>query len=60
MADDKTKRGRDDRIRINVREDYELWYWTRKLHVSEQVLRDAVRRVGPTVRAVKAFLKQGS
>ncbi len=47
MADDKTKAGQADRIRINVHEDYEVRDWSKRLGVTEQQLRDAVRRVGP-------------
>jgi hypothetical protein len=30
MADDKTNRGPQDRTRINLSEDYEVRYWTKK------------------------------
>jgi hypothetical protein len=36
MADDKSKRGPEDRIRINVHEAYELQYWSTQLGVSTQ------------------------
>jgi uncharacterized protein DUF3606 len=29
MADDLTKRGSQDRARINMSEDYEVAYWTK-------------------------------
>lgn len=45
MADDKTKRARD-RHRIDVHEDYELRYWTKKFGVTKQRLEAAVRKVG--------------
>ena len=47
MADDKSKRGTEDRIRINVNEAYELQYWSTQLGVSTQALRKSVDRVGP-------------
>jgi hypothetical protein len=53
MADDKSKRGKPDRSRINVQEDYEFQYWTEELDVSGQQLAAAVRMVGPTVKDVK-------
>jgi hypothetical protein len=57
MADDKSKRGKPDRSRINVQEDYEFQYWTEELDVSGQQLAAAVRMVGPTVKDVKKYLK---
>ena len=54
--DDKTQRGAADRSRINVKEDYELAYWTRTLEVSEDELRNAVQQVGTSVDAVKQYL----
>jgi hypothetical protein len=57
MADDKSKRGKPDRIRINVHEDYEFEYWKKALRVSGQQLAGAVRTVGPMVRNVKEYLK---
>ena len=58
MPDDKTKRGPQDRSRINVNEDYELRYWTGKFQVSEQELRDAVNRAGTSAAAVERLLKK--
>lgn len=46
MADDKSNRGPRDAQRVNVHEDYEVRYWTKKWGVSEQQLRDAVKRAG--------------
>lgn len=46
MTDDKTQRAPRDAERVNVNEDYEVRYWTRKWAVSEQQLRDTVKRVG--------------
>jgi hypothetical protein len=57
MADDKTKRGKPDRIRINVHEKWELDYWKDALDVSGQQLAAAVRKVGPMAKDVKKYLK---
>jgi hypothetical protein len=46
MTDDKTQRAPRDAERVNVNEDYEVRYWCEKWGVSEQQLRDAVKRVG--------------
>jgi hypothetical protein len=57
MADDKTNRGPQDRLRINVTEKYEVQYWTEKFGVSEERLRDAVNRVGVMAADVEKALK---
>ena len=54
MSDDKTKRGSQDRSRINVNEVYERKYWTKELGVSEDRLRELVREHGPSVEKVRA------
>lgn len=58
MSDDKSKSGPADRARVNVNEDYELRYWTEKFGVSADVLRAAVKAVGPVATAVEAELKK--
>jgi len=58
MSDDLTNRGLQDRVRINVNEDHELHYWTKELGVSEQQLKEAVKAVGVSVKAVKEHLKK--
>jgi hypothetical protein len=55
--DDKTKTGKTDDSRINVNESYELQYWSEKLNVTKDQLKEAVTAVGPTVEAVKKYLK---
>jgi hypothetical protein len=57
MSDDKSKRGAPDRERINVNEDYELKYWTKKFGVSAAQLKAAVSAAGTTAKAVEAYLK---
>jgi len=58
MSDDLTNRGPQDRVRINVNEDHELHYWTKELGVNEQQLKEAVKAVGVSVKAVKEHLKK--
>jgi hypothetical protein len=60
MSDDRTKKGRQDRQRININEKHELAYWTKRLGVSEDELRDAVKRVGPSVEAVQNEIKRAA
>ena len=52
MADDKSKTGQADRIRINVNEDYEVRDWAKKFGVSPDRLKEAVKKVGPMAQDV--------
>ena len=45
MADNKSKKGKPDRDRINVGEDYEVRYWAEKFVVTRDELKEAVRKV---------------
>jgi hypothetical protein len=47
MADDKTKKGTADAVRINIGEAYEVTYWTNKLGVTPEQLKAAAAKVGP-------------
>ena len=58
MADDLTNRGPRDRNRVDVNEDWELRYWTKKFGCTATELRDAVKSVGTTMAdKVEAYLK---
>jgi hypothetical protein len=57
MSDDRSKKGLQDRTRINTNEDYELRYWSEKFGVSQDRLKAAVRKVGNSVAAVEKELK---
>lgn len=54
--DDKTKSGKADDSRINVNEAYELQYWSEKLHVSKDRLKEAVKTAGSRVEDVRKYL----
>src|SRR4029453_271068 len=56
MVDNRKKRGRPDRNRIDVNQAYELQYWKKMFGVSGQQLAAAVRRVGPRGKNVAAYL----
>lgn len=56
MSDDKNNRGPRDAERINVHEDYEIRYWTKKWGVTEAELRLAVNRVGVIAKDVAKAL----
>ena len=57
MPDDKSKRGGQDRTRIDVSEPYELRDWSKTFGVSEDELKEAVRSVGDQADAVSRHLK---
>jgi hypothetical protein len=56
MADDRSLRGPQDRQRINLSEDYEVSYWSKKWGVSREQLTEAVRKAGPMSAAVAKLL----
>jgi hypothetical protein len=60
MSDDKDKIGSPDRSLINMSQKHEVAYWTKKFGVSEEKLRDAVKRVGHSAAAVEQELKKAS
>jgi hypothetical protein len=57
MADNKSKRRPQDSSRINMNEDYEVSYWTRKLGVSREELKRATSKFGSIVARVRKGLK---
>jgi len=57
MADNTKLRGRQDRNRINVNEDYELQDWSKKFGVTAEELRKAVQQVGDVAKDVEMHLK---
>ena len=58
MSDDTSKRGPQDRNRINLSEDYEVQYWSQKFGVTPERLREAVHKVGNSPDAVEKELKR--
>ena len=58
MSDDKSNRGPQDASRINVNEDYEVRYWTKKFGCTAEQLRAAVKAAGVSAKAVEAHLKK--
>jgi hypothetical protein len=57
MADDKSKTGGQDRVRVNVNEDYELRDWSKKFGVTPEQLKAAVKKVGAVAADVEKELK---
>jgi len=60
MPDDRTKRGPQDRSRININEEHELKYWSEKFGVTAERLRAAVKKIGPSAEAVERELKSAA
>lgn len=52
MADDLKNRGAQDRSRVNVHEDHEVRYWTKKWGVTREQLVEAVQKAGVSSEAV--------
>ena len=59
MADDLKQTGKPDDQRINVNQDHELSYWSQKLGVSRDRLREVVAKAGPMLRNVERELRGG-
>lgn len=55
---DKTKRNPLARIHIDLHRDWEVGYWTRQFHCTEEELRDAIVEAGTTAAAVKKQLAE--
>jgi len=53
MADNPATRGEPDRSRINVNQEHEVRYWSEKLGISADELREIVGEVGPMADAVE-------
>ena len=56
MPDDLSKKGVQDRSRINVHEPWEVRFWAQELDTTEEKLREAVKAAGPQVQAVRRQL----
>lgn len=46
MSDDLTNRGSQDRSRINMNEQHEVYYWTEKFGVTKEDLQAAIDKAG--------------
>ncbi|MBL7819463.1 MAG: DUF3606 domain-containing protein [Saprospiraceae bacterium] len=58
MSDDKSKRGYQDRTRINTKEPYEVDYWTKKWNISSQQLNGAIKATDSTsVKKIEKYLR---
>ncbi|MBV8800197.1 MAG: DUF3606 domain-containing protein [Methylobacteriaceae bacterium] len=56
MADDLALRGPQDRSRINMHQDHDVRYWTKKFGVTKEQLQAAVNKAGSSAKKVAAEL----
>jgi hypothetical protein len=56
MSDDKTRTGGQDRLRINVHEDYELRDWSKRLGVTSERLKELVKQHGTMAADIRKAL----
>lgn len=58
MADDKSKKGKQDRDQVSGSENYEINYFKKKLDVSSQAVTGAIRATGSNDRKIlEEYLK---
>jgi hypothetical protein len=57
MSDDETKTALQDAKRVNVNEEYEVAYWSKRLATTPERLGAAVKKVGVMVDDVEKELK---
>ena len=60
MADELKQTGKADDTSINVEQDHEVNYWSKKLGASREQLRGAVAKVGSMVKNVRDHLQHRS
>ena len=58
MADDKKNTAPQDAQRVNVNEDYEVEYWTKRFGCTAERLKAAVKKVGVMAKDVETELKR--
>src|ERR1700712_319237 len=56
MADDKSKRGGNDRALIALKESYEVAYWSKKFKITPAKLKAAVGKLGHSAKKVEAYI----
>lgn len=56
MPDNTNIRQPEDPTKINIRQPWEIAYWTKEFNVSKEKLIRTVKKVGPLVKNVKKEL----
>lgn len=57
MADNPAVRNGSDRERVNIHQEHELKYWSKKFDATPEQLKEAVQAVGDHADRVEAHLK---
>lgn len=57
MGDDLSRKGPEDRSRVNLTEDWECRYWAKTFEVTEEELKEAVATVGSQVESLRTHFK---
>jgi hypothetical protein len=57
MGDDLSRKGPEDRRRVNLTEDWERRYWAQIFEVTEEELKEAVTAVGSEVENLRTHFK---
>ena len=57
MGDDLSRKGPEDRSKVNLTEDWERRYWAKTFEVTEEELKEAVAAVGPQVDSLRTHFK---
>jgi hypothetical protein len=60
MSDDKSKRGKQDRMSINIHEDFEIRYWSKELGITPNQLKEMVQQLGNSAETIRRALKRKS
>lgn len=60
MTDNKKNVGKSDRDRISLSEEYEVQDWSKKFGVTQEELKQAVKKVGNMAKDVEAHLKKSA
>jgi hypothetical protein len=58
MSDDKSKRGKQDRMRINIHEDFEVRYWSKELGITPDQLKELVQQLGASAETIRQAVKR--
>jgi hypothetical protein len=58
MPDNLNKKSSSDSNRINLNEMWEVEFWIKKLQITKEKLKEAVKAVGTSVTAVRKYLQK--
>jgi hypothetical protein len=58
MADDRSKRGKQDRIQINIHEEFEVRYWSKELGITPDQLKEMVQQLGTSAETIRGAVNR--